>query len=335
MRLLPFSAFLSVLTATGIRAADTADPLRPIDIEIAVRAPLATVWDAWTTNAGAQQWFAPKTNIELKPGGAYEILFAPDQPAGQRGAEELKVLCYLPQEMLAFEWNAPPQFAHARPQRTWVVVRLTDMGDNRVRVRLTHAGFTERAAARPDEKAEWEKVREYFTQAWPRVLDHLRKHLEKDAGSDDGPQVTDAVVEAPPSAVWTAWTTKEGRESWELAHAEVDLKVGGRMLAHYDAKGKIGDPNTIENIILAFEPNRMLAIRVGKPPEKFPFKEAIKTVWHVIYLEDAGPGRTRVRVVGLGYGSDEESKKMRGFFAQGNAYTLKKMQDHFAKKSVQ
>jgi hypothetical protein len=41
-----------------------------------------------------------------------------------------------------------------------------------------------------------------------------------------------------------------------------------------------------------------------------------------------------VRVVGLGYGSDEESKKMRGFFAHGNAYTLKKMQQHFAKTTA-
>ena len=39
-------------------------------------------------------------------------------------------------------------------------------------------------------------------------------------------------------------------------------------------------------------------------------------------------------MVGLGYGSDEESKKMRGFFAQGNAYTLKKMQEHFNKKAA-
>src|SRR5436190_22254453 len=175
-------------TAGGLPAADRPDPLRPIDIEVAVRTPLADVWDAWTSNAGAQKWFAPKTNIELKPGGAYEILFAPGQPAGQRGAEDLKVLCYLPNEMLAFEWNAPPQFARARPQRTWVVVRLSDRGDGRVRVRLTHAGFAERVAAKPDEKAEWEQVRDYFDKAWPRVLENLRKHLEKDAGGDDGPQ---------------------------------------------------------------------------------------------------------------------------------------------------
>ena len=72
-------------------------------------------------------------------------------------------------------------------------------------------------------------------------------------------------------------------------------------------------------------------MRIGKPPEKFPFKEAAKSVWHVLTFEEAGPGRTRLRITGLGYGTDEESKKMGGFFEAGNAYTLKKLQDHLAK----
>jgi uncharacterized protein YndB with AHSA1/START domain len=134
-------------------------------------------------------------------------------------------------------------------------------------------------------------------------------------------------------AVWNALATKKGQEAWNVAHAEIDLKVGGKMLTHYSAEGKIGDPNTIENIILAFEPKKMLTIQVGKAPDKFPFKEAIKNVWHVMYFEDAGDGRTRFRLVGLGYGTDEESKKLRAFFEKGNAFTLKKMQEHFQKKN--
>jgi uncharacterized protein YndB with AHSA1/START domain len=133
--------------------------------------------------------------------------------------------------------------------------------------------------------------------------------------------------------VWAALATKEGQESWNVSHAEIDLKVGGKMLTHYDAKGRIGDPNTIENIILSYEPYRMLSIKVGNPPEKFPFKNAIKNVWHVFHFEDAGPSGTRLRIVGLGYGDDEESKKLRGFFEYGNAYTLKKLQEKFAGKA--
>jgi hypothetical protein len=52
-----------------------------------------------------------------------------------------------------------------------------------------------------------------------------------------------------------------------------------------------------------------------------------------MYFEEAGANRTRLRLVGLGYGSDEESTKLRGFFEKGNAYTLKKLQEHFAKNN--
>jgi hypothetical protein len=37
-------------------------------------------------------------------------------------------------------------------------------------------------------------------------------------------------------------------------------------------------------------------------------------------------------VVSLGFGNDEESKNMRAFFDRGNAWTLKKLQEHFASK---
>ena len=142
------------------------------------------------------------------------------------------------------------------------------------------------------------------------------------------------MIDAPVDAVWAALATKEGQESWNVAHAEIDLKIGGKMRTHYDAAGRIGDPNTIENTILCFEPRRMLAIQVLNPPEKFPFKNAIKKVWTVIYFEDAGPSLTRLRIVGNGYGDDEESRKLRSFFEKGNAYTLQKLQEKFAAKDA-
>jgi uncharacterized protein YndB with AHSA1/START domain len=148
---------------------------------------------------------------------------------------------------------------------------------------------------------------------------------------DTSRQVTEGIIAAPRAAVWAALTTKEGLESWNVAHAEVDLRVGGKMLTHYDPQGKIGDPSTIENVILCLDPEYMYAIQVSKPPEKFPFKDAVKRIWHVIYLEEVGPRQTRVRTVGLGYGTDEESQKLRAFFDKGNAYTIQKLQQRFAR----
>ncbi len=115
-----------------------------------------------------------------------------------------------------------------------------------------------------------------------------------------------------------------------VAHSEIDLRVGGLMRTHYDPKGEIGDAQTIENRILSFEPGRMLSIQVSKAPLGFPFPDAIKAMWTVIYLTPEAGAQTRVRIVGLGFGDDPDSQKMRQYFDRGNAYTLRKLQERFA-----
>lgn len=146
------------------------------------------------------------------------------------------------------------------------------------------------------------------------------------------PIVSTAVVEAPRKVVWKAWTTSEGAVPWMVAHADIDLKIAGVIRTHYDLKARLGDPGTIENTILCYDPEKMLAIKTVKHPMKFPFPNAIKSMWTIIYLDDAGPGRTKVTVIGHGFGDDDESQKMRAFFQRGNDVTLERLQKHFANK---
>ncbi len=101
------------------------------------------------------------------------------------------------------------------------------------------------------------------------------------------------------------------------------------MRANYDPKGALGDAATIENRILAYEPERMLSIKVSKAPEKFPFKSRIGDMWTVLYFQPTADGKTTLRIVGMGFGPDDESQKMRQFFEQGNAFTLTQLQRRF------
>jgi uncharacterized protein YndB with AHSA1/START domain len=144
--------------------------------------------------------------------------------------------------------------------------------------------------------------------------------------------LTAGIIDAPRDAVLAARTTKERQELWTVDHGEIDLRIRGTMLTHYDAKGQIGDPSTIENSILSFEPKRMLALRVVSPPANFRFTDAIKKMCTAIHFDDAGPARARLRIVGVGYGDEEHSKKLRAFFDKGNSYTHKKLQEDFAAK---
>jgi uncharacterized protein YndB with AHSA1/START domain len=140
------------------------------------------------------------------------------------------------------------------------------------------------------------------------------------------PQVTEGFINAPVAQVWRIFTTSDGFKATGVAHAEVDLRVGGTIRSHYDPKGTLGDPGTIVNEILAYEPERMLAIRIKEAPANFPYRNAMKSTWTVIYFTPSGD-MTHLRIVGLGYQDDPESLEMRKFFERGNRYTI----DHLAK----
>jgi uncharacterized protein YndB with AHSA1/START domain len=142
------------------------------------------------------------------------------------------------------------------------------------------------------------------------------------------PQVTEGFINASPAEVWRIFTTAEGYKLTGAAHAEVDLKIGGLIRAHYNPKGQLGDAETIVNEILAYEPERMLAIRIKQPPVGFPHKDAVAGTWTVIYINPAGDNMTQVRIIGLGYTDSPQSQAMRKYFAEGNRWTL----EHIGKR---
>src|SRR5688572_21900248 len=100
------------------------------------------------------------------------------------------------------------------------------------------------------------------------------------ADEAQGPQVTEVVIDAPVAEVWKAFTTSEGWKLLGVAQADVDFRVGGKIRTHYEADGVLGDEGSIENTILAFEPERMLAFRATKAPKGFPYPlEALEKTW--------------------------------------------------------
>lgn len=151
---------------------------------------------------------------------------------------------------------------------------------------------------------------------------------------DLSPLVHESVLNAPVSEVWKVFATAEGFKKFGVAKCDMDFRVGGLIKSHYDPKGVIGDPGTIVNRILAYEPGRMIAFRIDTPPKGFPFMDAYKTTWSVATLTDLGDGRTHLRLAGLGYTADKESQAMREFFKNGNAWTMKKLQASFDPSAV-
>lgn len=141
----------------------------------------------------------------------------------------------------------------------------------------------------------------------------------------------EAIVKAPIAEVWKGWATPEGLRSWVAPHADIDARVGGLMRTNYNENGKLGDPSTIENRVIALEPQRLLSIQVAKAPEDFPFRARVSEMRTVISLSPAPGGQTQIRIEAMGFKPDAESQEMKAFFQRGNEFTLQQLQEHFAK----
>jgi uncharacterized protein YndB with AHSA1/START domain len=161
---------------------------RSIDKEAVVAAPLAAVWQSWTTKAGIEGFFAPEAEVDARVGGAFHIHMDPLAEPGMKGADDMHFMALQPMQMISFDWNAPPSLPEARRQRTFVVVRFAPVDADSTRVTLHHVGW--------GDGGEWDKTYAYFDRAWGRVLENLQKRHA--AGPVD----------------WTAWM-----ESLRKAHA--------------------------------------------------------------------------------------------------------------------
>lgn len=138
--------------------------------EIVIPARISEVWKAWTDAEIITRYFAPEAKIELKIGGMYEIYFLLENPPGSRGGEGNKILSFVPQKMLSFSWNAPPQFPIVRREKTWCVLFFDKLDLNSTLIKFYHLGWKE--------GEEWNQVYDYFQKAWDYVLANLKKYIE-------------------------------------------------------------------------------------------------------------------------------------------------------------
>jgi uncharacterized protein YndB with AHSA1/START domain len=312
--------------------------------EAVVHATPQQVWNAWTTSAGIASFFAPDSNIELRPGGAFELFMGgrdKQDERGKSGTAGCKLLSFVPNEMLSFEWSFPPVVPTLRNSdaKTHVVINFDDLGDGQVRVRFAQLGW--------QDGEDWQKGFDYFDKAWTWVFGQLEKRFNGDAAAAagtnghsagsasgdgehresqtdgrvtittiDGPfkrQEFAIELDAPAEKVWRMLATTEGLR--ELVHPEamVDLRPWGDYNIWYGAGNKV----------LSYVPDEMLSI-TGSAPEEFPNVRKGGT-WGVYLLKPIGADKTRLRLISLGWADhagEAEWDQAFTYFLKGNAQYL-------------
>jgi len=140
--------------------------------------------------------------------------------------------------------------------------------------------------------------------------------------AQDDRVVMDVEIDAPLESVWNAFTTTDGLKSWVAPLADIDFRVGGKWRANYDKNGKLGDPKTIVNTILSYDPKRMISLKATGFPEGFQFADVAKDTWSIFYFTPISKSKTKITIVGIGYTDSEQSKKMKAFFKPANKYSM-------------
>ncbi len=142
---------------------------RKIEQEATVAGSLQEVWNAWTTVPGVTSFFGPGADLELKPGGKYEIYF--DINEKKIGCNGCTVISFDPQRRLQYTWNAPPHLKNLRAQYSRVTLTFSRAGTKSTRVKMVHDEW--------GTGAEWDQAYAYFQQAWSAVLANLQYRFAK------------------------------------------------------------------------------------------------------------------------------------------------------------
>ena len=141
------------------------------------------------------------------------------------------------------------------------------------------------------------------------------------------------VIPAGRKAVWDRFATAEGYKAWATPMAKIDFGIGGLIEASYDAKARLGDADNIRNRIIAYAPERMIALKNENAPASLPGREKFGEIVTVMEFEDASGG-TRVTITGVGYRPGEPYDTLLKHFGWGNAYSLMMLKSSFVKGPI-
>lgn len=206
---------------------------RRIEKSAVIDAPVPEVWKAWTTSAGLESFFCPKATVELRQFGKYELEFASSAPVGLRGTEGCRVLSYVPEKMLSFSWNAPPDQPDMRYRKTFVVLSFSPAGNGKTKLELSHGGW--------QKGAEWDETYKYFDQAWTEVLGACQDHFRNPTKPNPAPAPTakparnDAALEGLGRLIGGVWRSTIHDDQGK------PMVIEFRYKRHPDGVGIIGE----------------------------------------------------------------------------------------------
>jgi uncharacterized protein YndB with AHSA1/START domain len=145
------------VTVTTIDAQEKA-----LSMEVIIKANIHEVWQAMSTSEGLATWLAPKTRVDLRPGGDWLVIF----PGSTGGGT---IVDFRQEQRIAIHALAPDQFPTVRRERTDVVFTFEAVDSTSTRLTLRQTGWKK--------GEEWDKAYAYLAEGNAMLLNMLRQRF--------------------------------------------------------------------------------------------------------------------------------------------------------------
>jgi len=123
----------------------------------------------------------------------------------------------------------------------------------------------------------------------------------------------EVVVDAGVAAVWEAWTTEAGIKTFFAPAGKIEPRVFGAFEIYFNPNGAPGERGGEGNVILALQPQKMLAFTWNAPPNLPNVRQQRTSV--VVRFKELEKQRTQVTLIESGWGEGEEWDRAFAYFS--------------------
>lgn len=144
--------------------------------------------------------------------------------------------------------------------------------------------------------------------------------------------IKEIIIPADRKKVWTAWTTKDGLETFFAPEVNIELQLFGHYEILFFPENEPGKRGAEGNRIMAIEPYRMFSFTWDAPPHLPNVRQQRTLV--VLKFEKKDQEKTRVELCQTGWGDSQEWQAAYDYFSQAWEVVLERLKLRFEKGPI-
>ena len=142
--------------------------------ELTVKAPIDSVWNAYTTKNGWENWAVPIAEVELKVGGHIKTNYNDQGKIGDSTTIVTNIINYVPKKLLTLQaelTNNFPEFMKEDAEDFYNVIYFEELENGDTKIESFGIGYKN--------NQKYLSLMNYFIQANEKTLMNLIAYLEK------------------------------------------------------------------------------------------------------------------------------------------------------------